>query len=109
MENEITVEERKTMSIDAQLAAIHATQAAANAEWARHTKQDMDQFTALKDSVTSVNDAVKILDEKIDGLIEREAYRAGEAAGAKKTVVLLATCIPVVISLIGLAVGLYVG
>ena len=56
------------VSIASQLATIEATQLAMKSEWERHTKQDLTQFSELKNLVGGISEDVADLDEKIDGI-----------------------------------------
>ena len=60
--------------------------------WERHTLQDMEQFTALKNSID-------ILDDKIDQLLLREARREGEAAGTRKMAAIVSATISILIGI----------
>jgi hypothetical protein len=59
-----------------------------------HTRQDLRSFEALNESIQS-------LDEKIDQLLIREAHRAGEFSGVKKSAIMLSVLIASIISVAG--------
>lgn len=67
-----------------------------------HTQQDMEQFTLLAGTVEKI-------DEKMDQLLLREATRAGELAGMKRSAVMLASSISLAVSVAGVAIVFVVG
>jgi hypothetical protein len=66
-----------------------------------HTDQDATQFTAL-------NNSMEEIDDKLDRLLLREAERKGEINGIRRSATILATTIPLAITVGGLILGIYV-
>lgn len=69
--------------------------------FSNHTTQDMEQFTAMSESLKEIN-------KKMDELLLREARSEGESAGMRRSAVLMAGTVSFLISGAGLALR-YVG
>ena len=68
----------------------------------QHTEQDMTQFQSLSSTVEKI-------DEKVDLLLLREAKREGEFTGLRRSAVIVAATISIVVSASGVAVAFVVG
>lgn len=67
-----------------------------------HTTQDMEQFTGLVDSIHDI-------DGKVDQLLLREAHRAGEHSGIKRSVIVMSFFIATAVSGFAAVVQAFVG
>ena len=82
------------MTVEERLGSIDVGLAALEQRLTDHTNQDDANFSRLSGQLESI-------DEKLDQLLIREAGREGEVKGIRRSVIAIATVIPLIITIAG--------
>lgn len=88
------------MALEDSLTSITSMLSALDQRLTDHTDQDETNFTRLIDQV-------KVLDNKIDQLLIREAGREGEFRGFRRSAIVIAGAVSLIISVGGVAVAAF--